>query len=294
MVLLAAWAALLARRGGQDDVVVGVPTAGRDLPELAPLIGMFVNQLVLRVDATGDPAFGELVERVRGTVLGAMEHRQVPFQAVADAVAPPRRSGVQPLYQLSFNFLLDTSLEGIPHNTSQDDLELEIATNGGRLRYRTDLFDRATAERLVEQYLDVLRAGLADPGRRLSELVASAGGAAGSGRAGANAGGAAVRGPADGGRGAGGRHLRRAARPRPGRRPPTTSSTSAATRCSRSGRSMRIRDEVEVDIEVRGLFAHATVAELAAEVERLLAAQLDELSDDEVERQLAAGGGERR
>lgn len=291
MVLLAAWAALLGRRGGQEDVVVGVPTAGRDLPELAPLIGMFVNQLVLRVDATGDPSFGELVERVRRTVLGAMDHRQVPFQAVADAVAPPRRSGVQPLYQLGFNFLLDTSLEGIPHNTSQDDLELEIARDGGRLRYRTDLFDRATAEGLVAQYLDVLAAGLADPGRRLSTVVAAGG----------------VR-PVE-------------AEPVPAHAPYVAPRTAAEELVADifaellgldrvgvhhdffdlGGNSllairavMRIRDEVEVDIEVRGLFAHATVAELAAEVERLLAAQLDELSDDEVERQLAADGGEGR
>ncbi len=295
MVLLAAWTALLARRGGQDDVVVGVPTAGRDLPELAPLIGMFVNQLVLRVDTAGDPTFGELVERVRATVLGAMEHRQVPFQAVADAVAPPRRSGVQPLYQLGFNFLLDTTLDGIPHNTSQDDLELEIAMDLGRLRYRTDLFDRATAERVVEQYLGALRAGLADPGQRLSALVEHEGTQ-----------------PAE----------VSPAEPRNEEEPPYVAPRTAAEELvakifaellglpqvgihhdffDLGGNSlvairavMRIRDEVEVDIEVRGLFAHATVAGLAAEVERLLAEQLDELSDDEVERQLAAGGGEHR
>ena len=314
MVLLAAWVALLARRGGRDDVVVGVPTAGRDLPELAPLVGMFVNQLVLRVDASGDPAFGELVERVRGTVLGAMEHRQVPFQAVADAVAPPRRSGVQPLYQLGFNLLLDTSLEGIPHNTSQDDLELEIAPNGGRLRYRTDLFDRGTAERLVEHYLDGLRAGLADPGRRLSTVVTPdrAQPVGPDGTQPVTPDGAPV--AAAGGPPA-------AAEPAP-EGPPYVAPRTAAEELvadifaellgldrvgvhhdffDLGGNSllairavMRIRDEVEVDIEVRGLFAHATVAELAAEVERLLAAQLDELSDDEVERQLAAGGGEGR
>jgi acyl carrier protein len=291
MVLLAAWVALLARRGGQDDVVVGVPTAGRDLPELAPLIGMFVNQLVLRVDASGDPAFGELVDRVKASVLGAMEHRQVPFQAVADAVAPPRRAGVQPLYQLGFNFLPDTSLEGIAHDTSQDDLELEVAMAAGRLRYRTDLYDRATAERLVGLYLDTLAAGLADPDTRLSTLVA-----AGDVRP-------VVVEPVPAG---------------PAYVAPRTAAEELVAEIfaellgvekvgvhhdffDLGGNSllairavMRIRDEVEVDIEVRGLFAHATVADLAAEVERLLAQQLDELSDDEVERQLAAGGGENR
>ncbi|TDP89068.1 non-ribosomal peptide synthetase [Labedaea rhizosphaerae] len=170
MVLLAGYVALLARLSDVDDVVVGVPVAGRDLPELAPLIGMFVNQLAIRVDCAGDPAFTELVGRVRTAVLDAIEHSQVPFQAVAQALALERDPGVQALYQIGFNFIPHTGIEDVRYTTSKDDLAIDLTAWNGRLLYRTDLFDRATGEALVDRYFRVLQAGIAEPSTALSRL----------------------------------------------------------------------------------------------------------------------------
>ncbi|WP_433256781.1 non-ribosomal peptide synthetase [Streptosporangium sp. CA-135522] len=170
MVFLTAYVALLARLSRDDDTVVGVTLGGRDLPEVAGLIGMFVNQMVVRVDTSGDPAFAELLGRVRTTLLDAMENGQVPFQAVVEAVAPQRNPGVQPLYQIGFNFIPDSGIEPIPYTTSKDDLAFDLTTDTSRLLYRTDLFDRSTAETFVSRYLRLLAAGAAGPDTRVGDL----------------------------------------------------------------------------------------------------------------------------
>ncbi|WP_066949699.1 non-ribosomal peptide synthetase [Microtetraspora fusca] len=170
MVFLAAYVALLSRLSGEDDTVVGVTMSGRELPEVTGLIGMFVNQLVVRVDAGGDPTFADLLGRVRATLLDAMENGRVPFQAVVEAVAPQRDPGTQPLYQIGFNYIPDSGIEPIPYTTSKDDIAFDLTTGTSRLLYRTDLFDPETAEAFVARYLRVLDAGVADPATAIGDL----------------------------------------------------------------------------------------------------------------------------
>jgi amino acid adenylation domain-containing protein len=170
MVLLAGFAALLSRISGDDDVVVGVSTAGRDSAELAPLIGMFVNPVALRCDLTGDPTVRELLARVRAGLVDAMEHGQTPFQRIVEAVAPQRDPSVQPVFQTALNFIPDSGLDPVPLGTTKDDLAFDITGGTSRLVYRTDLFDRATAEAVVARYVRLLIAAVADPDTRLSAL----------------------------------------------------------------------------------------------------------------------------
>ncbi|MFG2102956.1 amino acid adenylation domain-containing protein [Micromonospora echinaurantiaca] len=169
MVLLAGYAALLHRLSGDEQVCVGLPVAGRNRPELAPLIGMFVNTLVLRVDLTGDPSFGDLIGRVRETMLSAWEHQDLPLPRLVEALNPPRLPGVQPLYQLGFNHLGQVGLS-TSNGVAREELLLEVSDTAGRLEYRSDLFDADTARRIVGRWLTLLRAGLARPDRPLSAL----------------------------------------------------------------------------------------------------------------------------
>src|SRR3954447_1511536 len=90
MALLAGFATLLSRYGGQTDVVVGTPIANRRQAELDDLIGFFVNTLALRVDLAADPAFGGLGRSVREMALGAYAHQEVPFERLVDALRPER------------------------------------------------------------------------------------------------------------------------------------------------------------------------------------------------------------
>src|SRR5215213_11658900 len=82
MTLLAAWAALLARLSGQDDVVVGTPSANRGRAEIEGLIGFFVNTLALRVDLSGSPTVAELLGRVKARALEAQHHQDIPFEQI--------------------------------------------------------------------------------------------------------------------------------------------------------------------------------------------------------------------
>ncbi|HEX9945845.1 MAG TPA: condensation domain-containing protein, partial [Thermoanaerobaculia bacterium] len=97
MAVLAAFAALLARYSGQQDVVVGSPIAGRTHSETEPLIGLFLNTLALRADLSGAPSFRELVRQVRDTTLAAYAHQDLPFEKLVEELAPERDLGHAPI-----------------------------------------------------------------------------------------------------------------------------------------------------------------------------------------------------
>ncbi|OLB63996.1 MAG: hypothetical protein AUI10_12995 [Actinobacteria bacterium 13_2_20CM_2_72_6] len=168
-VLFGAWAVLLGRLGGQPDLVVGVPVAGRDQPQVAALVGMFVNTVALRVDMSSDPTFEELVGQVAGATAEALEHGAVPVQLVVEELVPRRDPTVAPLYQFGFNHL-----PGVPLNsgygTARDELALELSGREGRVEYRTGLFDAATAQAIATRYLRVLDAATDRPDRRVSRV----------------------------------------------------------------------------------------------------------------------------
>lgn len=187
MVTLAAWQAVLMRHSGQEDIVVGVPTAGRDRPELAGLAGMFVNSLVLRADLSGDPTFEELLAQVRETSLGAFAHAEVPFERLVRELSPDRALGHAPLYQVQFGYRnvpeRELSLPGVrvepvdlDNGLCRTDLSLELARSGevteGICEFSRDLFDATSAQTLTAALERVLRRATADPRLRLSELLA--------------------------------------------------------------------------------------------------------------------------
>ncbi len=188
MVLLAAWAALLGRAGGargQGVVVVGMPVANRDRLELEPLIGFFVNTLPVPIDLAGDPAFGELLGRVRQAALAAYAHQELPFEKLVEKLSPERDPSSTPLFQVALVFRdREAASPGLPGVRAEllppilprakFDLALELASGpqglGGDLEYSTELFDAATAERLLGQFTRLLAAAAAGPELRLSEL----------------------------------------------------------------------------------------------------------------------------
>ncbi len=184
-VLLAGWQALLARYGGTEDISVGVPVHGRLRPEVEELIGFFVEMQVLRLDLTGDPAFGELLARVREAALEAQEHPYVPFERLVEELRPDRSSGSNPLFQVSLALQEDPwevfALPGLRarfaavHNgAAKFDLGLSVVMGRHGLsavcEYDASLFDPTTVERLMGQWLRLLEAAAADPDRRLSDL----------------------------------------------------------------------------------------------------------------------------
>ncbi|MBB4635035.1 non-ribosomal peptide synthetase [Longimicrobium terrae] len=185
MVLLGAFQALLSRYGGGDDVVVGTPVSGRARGEVEELIGFFVNTLALRTDLSGDPSFREVLRRVRETTLGAFDHQEVPFEKLVAELQPERSLSHSPLFQVMFTLDAGSSASpglsgvaveemGTEGGAAKFDLTLGLGAVddglAGALTWRTDLWDRATVERMMEHLGRVLEQVAANPAVRLSEL----------------------------------------------------------------------------------------------------------------------------
>ncbi|MFL5540511.1 MAG: non-ribosomal peptide synthase/polyketide synthase [Longimicrobiaceae bacterium] len=189
MVLLGAFQLVLGRHAGTDDVVVGSPIAGRTRAEVEPLVGLFVNTLVMRTALSGNPSFRQLLGRVREATLSAYEHQDVPFERLVEALAPARSLSHAALFQVMFQLQnMDRSVGSLPglqartHElellTTKFDLTLSLTHDGGGLRggmeYATDLFDRETVARMLGQLTRVLEqvAADADAPAAALELVA--------------------------------------------------------------------------------------------------------------------------
>ncbi|WP_216843120.1 non-ribosomal peptide synthetase, partial [Granulicella sp. S190] len=185
MTLLVAWAALLSRLSGQDEVVIGSPTAGRTRSEWESLIGFFVNTLAIRVDLSGQPTFAEALLRVKDQATGAQRNQDIPFEKVVEALRPERSLSYQPVYQATMVWqngetvgleLGDLKLERLElsHRPAKFDVSLDIAEVGGRIigsfEYATALFERTTIERYFAYFQNLLSAIVRDPGQPIARL----------------------------------------------------------------------------------------------------------------------------
>jgi amino acid adenylation domain-containing protein len=185
MTMLAAWQALLARYSGQQDILVGTSIANRNRSETEPLIGFFLNMLVLRTDLSGDPSFRELLTRVREVTLGAFAHQDVPFEKLVEELRLDRVTSHPPLFQVAFG-LSDTTKQPprlskvgysqleLDSTPAKFDLTLDIGLveDGmiGALVYNVDLFDAGTASRMIQNLTTVLEAVVAAPDLPLSHV----------------------------------------------------------------------------------------------------------------------------
>ncbi|MFE0173786.1 amino acid adenylation domain-containing protein [Streptomyces sp. NPDC059002] len=188
MTVQAGLAALLTRHGCGTDIPLGTPVAGRDDDTTADLVGFFTNTVVLRTDTSGDPGFRTLLDRVRGTTLAAYEHDVLPFDQLVEELNPPRSLARHPLFQVMLawqslpdgDFALgpDTTarLGAVPSGTAKFDLTLnagELPDDGGIsgfLEFRTDLFDRTTAQALADRLARLLTAAAENPDTPLDLL----------------------------------------------------------------------------------------------------------------------------
>jgi amino acid adenylation domain-containing protein len=185
MALLAIFLVLLSRYTEKDDILVGTPTAGRSDPDLAGIIGCFVNTLVIRGDLSGNPNFSEVLERVRVTALEAYTHQKLPFGQVLAKLTRERPRSHTPLFQTMFVLqnapkqvirlpgLLIEELE-LDSGLAKFDLTLEIAEKGGSLycqiEYSTDLFERSTIERMALHFQTLILSAVEDPACPITKL----------------------------------------------------------------------------------------------------------------------------
>lgn len=198
VVLIAAFQVLLHRYSGQEDILVGSPTAGRSRSEFENLVGFFVNPVVLRANLAGDPTFAEYLGRVRQVVIDALKHADYPFPLLVQRLQPHRDLSRSPVFQVDFNLLKLSQLNfantvdgredggrfslgeltvepfAMAQQEGQFDVALNLTDTGrtllGSLRYRTDLFEAGTIARMVGHLQTLLAGVVQDPGQRLSAL----------------------------------------------------------------------------------------------------------------------------
>lgn len=184
MVLLAAFQLLLHRYSGSDDICVGSTVSNRDRAELRDLIGLFVNNLVLRTRFDSHDTFETLLARVRATTLDAFANQEVPFEQVVDALDVKRDLGHNALFQAMFVLHntetsrfnvpgLDLSTIEFGNRSARFDISLDMYegdTYNGVLEYNTDLFRPATIARFAGHFATLLRQLVTNPGGRLGSI----------------------------------------------------------------------------------------------------------------------------
>ena len=184
MTLLAVFNVLLYRYTGQDDILVGSPIANRVRTETEGLIGLFLNNLVLRTKLSDEVTFRDLLERVRETALGAYANQDVPFEKLVEALQPQRDLSRTPLFQVFFNLFdaADNEIEFAGGTAevfspveawTQFDLTLYAAERGETielvLALNADLFRPARAAEMLEQFRSLLEQIVAEPGQQISQ-----------------------------------------------------------------------------------------------------------------------------
>ena len=175
MTLLGAFAALLGRLSGQQDVVIGTPSANRERSEIQGLIGFFVNTLAMRIDLSGSPSVSKLIERTKRQVVAALQHQDFPFEQVVEILQPPRSLSHSPIFQTMFQWQniahTEPSLPGLriepvraasSGETAKFDLTLVLYEVQDRIvgwfEYATSLFEQATIERYGAYFRRLLEA----------------------------------------------------------------------------------------------------------------------------------------
>jgi hypothetical protein len=186
MLLLGAYAMLLAGRTGHTDLIISSSLSNGRRPETEGLVALLLNTVLLRVDLSGDPSFREVLARVKTVALGAHADGDLPFDEVIKAVLPTRSLSVVPISSVAFGLRPDTRPTDIaaglsltpldvPHETAKFDLELQVIRRDGDwagfLDYRSDAFTASSAAALVEDFQRVVALACAEPAARLRALT---------------------------------------------------------------------------------------------------------------------------
>jgi len=188
MTSLASFAALLGYWSGEEDLVIGTSVANRNRLESEAMIGLFVNQLVLRVRIRNGQRFVDLLKQVKETTLGAYAHQDLPFDKLVEVLRPERDLGRNPLFQVLCGFLntpmppletagLKLQLAEFDNDTSVFDLSLYLteAEDGmiGRFRYNMELFEAATIKRIGRKLETLLHVIAARSSATIDDLFAA-------------------------------------------------------------------------------------------------------------------------
>lgn len=185
MLTLAGFATLLRRLCYSEDLIVGTVVSGRTHPSTEPLVGLFANTAPIRLDLSGEPPIGELIDRVRRAAADAFDHQTVPFERVVERLQNHRDLSQNPVFQVVFAYQnaprppvelpgVAAELLDVTSETAKFDLTASVWEEDGRLRgtfeYSSAIFDPETIELFWQRYRELLLAFAAAPDRGVDEL----------------------------------------------------------------------------------------------------------------------------
>ena len=185
MVLMAAYQILLHRYTGEEDIVVGTPIAGRPVPEIEDLIGLFINTLAIRTRVLSGATVREFLNQVKQVALGAYSHQDLPFERLVKELQPERTLAHNPLFQVMFVMqseeILPLNLTGvaaehfrIDHVMANFDLTLDIVEHQDKLvclfESNADLFEADTIARMMTHFQNILEGLTANPEQKISDV----------------------------------------------------------------------------------------------------------------------------
>lgn len=185
-LLLATFNVLLSRYSDSEDICVGTSVAHRPLPELESLIGLFVNQVVLRSQVSPQMSFDALVAQVAETTVGALANRDIPFERVVAECPHQREAGTAPLFQVLFLHnnqprqamegagALDVTPVAVANKVARFDLTLMMSESDDSIdaewTFRSDIFERSTIETMAARYEHMLLRLLQETGRAIGDV----------------------------------------------------------------------------------------------------------------------------
>ncbi|WP_339379120.1 amino acid adenylation domain-containing protein [Xenorhabdus lircayensis] len=188
-VLLSGFYVTLAKLSGQDDIILGTPTDNRHHAQTQPLIGMFVNSLILRAQIEQTDSVEKLIQQTHKVIAQAKSHQDIPFEQLVDALEIERDASRHPIFQVMFglqsfgeNLPNGTDLPFSPvkldeplHTPAKFDLSLFMSDSQtclitGGINYAVSLFDEATITRITDSYQRVLTAFVTDQKQSLAGL----------------------------------------------------------------------------------------------------------------------------
>jgi amino acid adenylation domain-containing protein len=185
MTLLTAFAILMSRYSGQEDVVLGSPIAGRNHKEIEPLIGFFANSLVMRCDLSGDPGFIEALLRIKKMAMDAFENQDLPFEQLVEELRPERDMSRNPLAQVIFALqnapmsevkLPELSLNSVEMENImvRSDMEVHVweidEVINVQMLYSVDLFEQRTIQRMILNFRTLIDEITSDPFKKVSQF----------------------------------------------------------------------------------------------------------------------------
>lgn len=184
-VLLAAYAVVLSRLTGTDDVMIAVPMAARTRPETESVVGLFMNTVPIRIGVDQDGTLSDLVRAVHAATTRALSHHELQFASIVELVKPDRDPARLPLVQVMFALEESWAMpdrgglawrpELIENGTAKFELELTVtdAPAGPQVRvnYNSDLFHRATGQLVADGFMAVLAGIVADHDLRVGDAA---------------------------------------------------------------------------------------------------------------------------